>query len=151
MRRLLSACCTNLPIPSRRPILSFGKVHCITQKHQSQVSVRWLLGTRGSRRRQNPCRSVVARKPTSCLCSTHYLTRHKDNRREFDECIFSLAEVTNLPVFLVSGRTFVVSPSLCQSLLVDLLTAGNFSFPPCHLFHCTSARSTPLEFGHSIW
>lgn len=43
--------------------------------------------------------------------------------------IVPLVKATDVLLFLLSGRPFVVLPSLCQSLLVGLSTAKNSLFP----------------------
>jgi hypothetical protein len=68
--------------------------------------------------------------------SSFFNTLPKDNAysipmRRSNRSIISLFESTDVPLFLLSARPFplfVVLPSLCQSLLVDLFTTQNFSF-----------------------
>lgn len=67
----------------------------------------------------------------SVSCSIRCPTMHSTPMRRLVAHIVPLVKATDVPLFLLSGRPFVVLPSLCQSLLVDLSIARNFSFPPC--------------------
>lgn len=64
---------------------------------------------------------------------------HSTLKQRFDGRIAPLVEANDVPLFLLSGRPFVVLPSLCQSLLVDLFTA-KISLSPPYIFSTLQSR-----------
>ena len=75
----------------------------------------------------------------SVAVGTHHPTMHSTLKLRFNGHIVPLVEANDVPLFLLSGRPFVVLPSLCQSLLVDLF-AAKISLSPLCIFSTLQSR-----------
>lgn len=86
--------------------------------------------------RRNPRRKIL---DFSSQADPTIATMLETQMRRPDRRIVPLVEANDVPLFLLSGRPFVVLPSLCQSLLVDLLTA-KISLSPPSIFSTLQSR-----------